>query len=294
MTEVKINSIINKTVPVDLHCHSTNSDGAFCVRELLDMAKSNGGKYLALTDHDTVSGIAEAKQYAAEIGLKLIPGVEVSVTWNSSLVHIVGLNVNYQDPAFVKNLHDLQNGRLIRGQKIAEKLAKIGIPNALEGAMKYCSNPQALSRTHFVRFLVENNYATQGRAFDKYLAPGKPGYVSHEWATLENAVKWITSGGGVAVIAHPCRYKFTRTKLLRLINDFKAYGGIGIEVVSSSHSLEDALNMTRIARECDLYASIGSDFHNTTNNFAKAHVGINHPLPEGCTPIYSKLGIELS
>lgn len=292
MTELNPNIAINKTVPVDLHCHSTNSDGAFCVRELLDLAKSNGGKYIALTDHDTVSGIAEAKKYAGEIGLTLIPGVEVSVTWNSSLVHIIGLNVNYEDPEFINNLQNLQNGRLIRGQKIAEKLAKIGIPNAFDGAMKYCSNPQALSRTHFVRFLVENNYATQGRAFDKYLGPGKSAYVSHEWATLENAVKWITNGGGIAVIAHPCRYKFTRTKLLRLISDFKEYGGMGIEVVSSSHSLDDALKMARIASECDLFASIGSDFHNITNNFAKAHVGINHPLPEGCTPIYSKLNIN--
>lgn len=282
-----------KIIPVDLHCHSTNSDGAFSVHDLLDLAKNNGGKYLALTDHDTLSGIAEARSYAKEIGLELISGVEISVTWNNSLVHIIGLNINENDETLVTNLHNLQNGRITRGEKIAAKLAKIGIPDAFVGAMKYCSNPQALSRTHFIRFLSENGHAKASRAFDKYLAPGKPAYVAHEWASLENAVKWITNSGGIAVIAHPCRYKFTRTKLLKLISDFKQYGGIGIEVVSSSHSLDDALSIARIAKECDLFASIGSDFHNTTNNFAKSSVGINHPLPDNCTPIYSKLGITL-
>ena len=286
-------NLSKKLVPVDLHCHSTYSDGAFNVKDLLDLAKSNGGKYIALTDHDTLSGITEARIYAKEIDLNFIAGVEVSVTWSSSLVHIIGLNVNENDASFVQNLQQLQNGRITRGEKIAAKLAKIGIPNAFDGAMKYCANPRALSRTHFLRFLTENGYAKANRAFDKYLAPGKPAFVAHEWASLENAVKWITGSGGIAVIAHPCRYKFTRTKLLKLITDFKSYGGIGIEVVSSSHSLGDALSMAHIAKECSLLASIGSDFHNTTNNYAGASVGINHPLPDNCTPIYAKLGITL-
>ena len=284
---------MGKIIPIDLHCHSTNSDGAFKVKELLDMALKNGGKYLALTDHDTLSGIPEARIYAKEIGLNFIPGVEISVTWNHSLVHIIGLNINEKDQTLIDNLQHLQNGRITRGQKIAEKLAKLGIPDALNGAMKYCSDPKALSRTHFLRFLTENGYAKSNRAFDKYLAPGKPAYVAHEWASLENAVKWITASGGTAVIAHPCRYKFTRTKLLKLINDFKSYGGVGIEVVSSSHSLDDALHIAHIAKESNLFASIGSDFHNITNNFARAHVGVNYPLPPNCTPIYSKLGINI-
>lgn len=289
------NGLTKKSVPVDLHCHSTYSDGAFSVKDLLDLAKANGGKYIALTDHDTLSGITEARAYANELGLNFIAGVEISVTWSSSLVHIIGLNVNENDATFVQNLQQLQNGRISRGEKIAAKLAKLKIPNAFEGAMKYCSNPLAISRTHFIRFLSDNGYASSAsKAFDKYLAPGKPAYVAHEWASLENAVNWITSSGGIAVIAHPCRYKFTRTKLLKLITDFKNCGGSGIEVVSSSHSLDNALQMAQIARECDLLASIGSDFHNTTNNFACASVGINHPLPENCTPIYVKLGITLS
>lgn len=288
------NNLTQKFVPVDLHCHSIYSDGAFSVKDLLDLAKANGGKYIALTDHDTLSGIAEARVYANELGLNFIVGVEISVTWNSNLVHIIGLNVDENDTAFVRHLQDLQNGRINRGEKIAAKLAKLKIHGAFEGAMKYCSNPIALSRTHFIRFLSDNGYAsTTSKAFDKYLAPGKPAYVAHEWASLENAINWITSSGGIAVIAHPCRYKFTRTKLLKLIADFKLYGGIGIEVVSSSHSLDDALSMAHIAKECGLLASIGSDFHNTTNNFSKAHVGINHPLPENCTPIYAEIGITL-
>jgi 3',5'-nucleoside bisphosphate phosphatase len=293
LTTFETNQAATKNlIPVDLHCHSTYSDGAFSVIDLLNMAKANGGKYIALTDHDTVAGIAAARTYAKEIGLNFIAGVEISVTWNSSLVHIIGLNINENDTTFVHNLQQLQNGRITRGEKIAAKLAKLGIPNAFAGAMQYCSNPKAISRTHFIRFLMANGYAqTTTKAFDKYLAPGKPAYVAHEWANLEDAVNWITNSGGVAVIAHPCRYKFTRTKLLKLITDFKNYGGLGIEVVSSSHSLDDALRMAHLAQECDLLASIGSDFHNTTNNFTRSCVGINHPLPDNCTPIYTKLGI---
>ena len=287
------NPINTNLVPVDFHCHSTYSDGSYPVKEVLDMAKANGGKYIALTDHDTINGIKEAREYAKNIGLTFFAGVEISVTWgNNNLIHILGLNIDENNQNLVDNLNKLRSYRFQRGQKIAANLAKAGIPDAFEGAMKYCSNIEALSRTHFLRFLVDSGYAKPGRAFEKYLAPGKVGYVAQVWATLEDAVKWITDSGGIAVIAHPSRYKFTRTKLLRLIDDFKQCGGRGIEVVSSSHSKEDAYSIATIANNHDLLCSQGSDFH-TLETFRTIKVGINHPLPyTDCKAIYTEFGIN--
>lgn len=286
--------LTNNLIPIDFHCHSTYSDGALSIEDLLNTAKANGGQYLALTDHDTVIGVTKALAYAKKIGLTLISGVEISVTWDSSLVHIIGLNINQTNTNLIENLNNLRSRRFLRGEKIAANLAKIGIPNALEGAMKYCSDPEALSRTHFAKFLVENNYAKISRVFDKYLAPGKPAYVAQEWAKLADAVNWITQSGGIAVIAHPCRYKFTRTKLLRLIADFKQCGGRGIEVISSSHSKDDAYKIAAIANEQNLLSSIGSDFH-SFESFRQIKVGVNYNLPlSQCKPIYTELGITLS
>ena len=281
-------------IPIDFHCHSNNSDGALPVKEVLNLAKSNGGKHIALTDHDTVDGVAEARAYANEIGLNFIGGVEISVTWTgNTLIHILGLNVDETNKELVNNLEIMRNSRIDRGRRIASNLAKIGIPNAFEGAMAYCENEKALSRTHFNKFLTVNGYAKPGKAFDKYLAPGKPGYVAQQWASLEDAIRWITNSGGIAVIAHPSRYKFTRTKLLRLIDEFKQYGGLGIEVVSSSHSRDDIMNIAHIAKLTGLLSSIGSDFHNIEANFKRILVGVNPPLPETCQPIYTEFGITL-
>lgn len=288
---LEIETMQQNKIPVDLHCHSTNSDGAHSVTEVLDMVKANGGKYIALTDHDTVCGIKEARQYANQIGLNLIAGVEVSVTWSkNTLIHILGLGVDENNSELVENLEYLRSLRFSRGQKIAEKLAKLGISNALEGALTYCSNPQALSRTHFARFLVDNGYAKANRVFDKYLANGKPAYVPQEWASLENAILWITNSGGIAVIAHPSRYGLTNTKLQTLIDDFKNCGGLGIEVISSSHSETDVITIAGLANKNDLVCSIGTDFHNI-DGYPKVHVGMNYPLPPICKPIYTLLGI---
>ncbi|MCE2705654.1 MAG: PHP domain-containing protein [Proteobacteria bacterium] len=283
---------INK-IPVDLHCHSTYSDGAHSVKEVLDFVKANNGKHIALTDHDTVNGLAEARIYAKELELKLIGGVEISVTWDKNvLIHILGLGVDENNQNLVTNLQKLRSFRYLRGEKIAAQLEKAGIPNALEGALKYCQEKEALSRTHFARFLVENGYAKANRVFEKYLAIGRTGYVPQVWAELSDAVSWIKNSGGVAVIAHPARYKLTRTKLLRLISDFKTCGGEGIEVISSSHSESECMDIARIAQECNLLASMGTDFHNI-NNYPKVNVGLNYPLPAICNPIYPRLGIEL-
>lgn len=281
-------------IPLDFHCHSTYSDGAFSVEKLLDRVKINGGKYIALTDHDTVDGISTAKLYAKKIGLNFIAGVEISVTWDkNNLVHIIGLNIDENNTTLVNELKNLQNKRFSRGNQIAANLAKVGIPNALDGAMKFCSNINALSRTHFSRYLVEAGFAKPGKAFAKFLAPNKPGYVPITWASLEDAVKWITNSGGIAIIAHPCRYEYTRTKLLKLINEFKSYGGLGIEVISSSHSKDDAYKIGLIAEQQDLLASIGSDFHNDNESYRTINVGINHKLPPyNCKAVYTAIGID--
>lgn len=281
-----------QSIAIDLHCHSTHSDGSLNVREVLQLVKAQGGLFQALTDHDTIDGIAEAKQIAEELHLNLIPGVEISVSWhNNSLIHILGLNIDEKNPLLIEELTKLRSSRLERGQRIATNLAKIGIADALAGALALCNNPQALSRTHFAQFLVNNGYARAGQAFEKFLAPGKPGYTPQTWASLADAVTWITQSGGVAVIAHPGRYKFTRTRLLKLIEEFKAYGGSGMEVISSSHSLSDEANMAAICRHSQLLASVGSDFHQQTS-YRIIKPGRNKPLPSGVMPIFPHLGID--
>lgn len=280
-------------IPVDLHCHSTYSDGSLSVAEVLELSKSNHGLYQALTDHDTVAGISEARKVATELGLVFIPGVEISVTWQANtLIHIVGLGINENNSQLVNELASLRNSRIERGERIGNNLAKIGIHGAFEGALSLCNYPEALSRTHFSKWLVDNDYAKPGKAFEKYLAPGRPGYTAQIWATLENAVKWIRESGGIAVIAHPARYKFTRTKLLKLIDEFKSYGGVGIEVISSSHSMQDEENITAICRHSGLLASVGSDFHQQ-ESYRTIRPGQNKMLPQGLPSVFPLLNIDL-
>lgn len=291
MTEIKS---ITKYLPIDLHCHSVHSDGALEVEQLLKLVNQNNGKYQALTDHDTVSGITEAQELAPALGINLIPGVEISVTWhNNTLIHIVGLNVNAQSNEMINELAKLRASRIERGQRIGANLAKIGIYGAFEGAMSLCNHPEALSRTHFSHWLVQEGYAKPGKAFEKFLAPGKPGYTVQHWASLENAMQWILNSGGIAIIAHPGRYKFTRTKLLKLIDEFKYFGGIGIEVISSSHSPQEEQNIAAICRHSQLLGSVGSDFHQE-ESYRRMLPGKNKALPAGLETVFPLLGIPES
>lgn len=286
------NKMYKPYIPIDLHCHSTHSDGSLSIPDVLAMAKENGAVYQAITDHDTIDGIKEAKTVAAKLGLNLIPGVEISVTWHANtLIHIVGLGINEEDAQLSEQLQILRSSRLTRGKRIGDNLAKVGILGAFEGALQLCKNPQALSRTHFSQFLVNNGYAKPGKAFEKYLAPGKPGYTPQIWASLKDAVSWIKESGGVAVIAHPGRYKFTRTKLLKLIDEFKEYGGQGIEVMSSSHSISDEENIAQICQQTGLFASVGSDFHQE-ESYRKIKPGKNKALPDKVEPVFKLLGIS--
>lgn len=283
-----------KYLPIDLHCHSTYSDGAHSVREVLEMAKANGVQFQALTDHDTVDGISEAREIAKELGIKLIAGVEISVTWQkNTLIHIVGLGVDENNAQLVSELAKLRASRVERGRRIGANLAKVGIHGAFEGAIALAKQPEALSRTHFNHWLIANGHAKAGKAFDKFLAPGKPGFTQQVWASLADAVAWIKQSGGVAVIAHPGRYSFTRTKLIRLIEEFKSYGGQGIEVISSAHSLQDEENIAALCRHCDLLASLGSDFHQQ-ESYRKIRPGVNKAIPHGLNTVFPLIGIDLN
>lgn len=268
----------------DLHTHSTASDGTLAPAELVQRAAARGVTHLALTDHDGTAGLAEAEAAAAGLELAFIPGVEISVTWGGRTLHLVGLQIERENPALQAGLQMLRAYRDERAEAIARDLRRAGIQGALEGAARYAQGA-ILSRTHFARFLVEKGYAKQlSGVFKRYLSPGKPGYVASRWATLEQAVNWIRDAGGVAVIAHPARYKLTRSKLSRLFGEFKECGGAAAEVVSGSQRPEAATPLARLIRETGLLGSCGSDYHGPQN--AWVELGGFPALPAHCEPVW--------
>jgi predicted metal-dependent phosphoesterase TrpH len=269
----------------DLHTHSTASDGTLTPTALLHRAAAAGVEMLALTDHDTIAGLAEARVAAEQLGIGLIDGVEVSVTWGGRTVHIVGLGVDPGCDTLLQGLAGLQAHRVWRAEEIGRRLAKAGYDGALAGAQRHASGT-LIGRTHFARFLVERGAAADLRdVFKRFLVTGKPGHVAGEWTTLEQAVGWIRAAGGWAVIAHPARYDFTRSKLRRFLGEFRECGGRGIEVVSGSHSRDDYFVFARHATEQGLLASAGSDYHGPEKPWIE--LGRLPPLPDGCTPIWS-------
>ena len=221
----------------DLHCHSVVSDGTLTPEQLAARAKANGVELWALTDHDEIGGQQRAAAAAKEVGMHYLTGVEISVTFIGQTVHIVGLGFDAENPALQRGLSETRGGRAQRAMAMSNGLAKAGIPGAFEGALKYAGNHDLISRTHFARFLVESGVCRDTyEVFRKYLTEGKPGYVEHRWASLKDAVSWITGAGGVAVIAHPARYKFSTNQEFALFSEFKGHGGQGVEVVTGSHT----------------------------------------------------------
>lgn len=269
----------------DLHAHSTASDGTLTPAELVSFAAGLGVGVLALTDHDTTSGIGAAIEASLQIDtIRIVAGIEISVTWNRQTVHIVGLGIDPQNRELQQGLEGIMAFRQWRAEEIGRRLAKAGIADAYDHAKSY-SNGALISRTHFGRHLVAIGKAKDMRhVFKHYLVAGKPGHVSGEWASLEDAVGWIRSAGGQAVIAHPARYRMTRNKLRKLIRNFEECGGEGIEVVSGSHSRDDAYTMARHARDFGLLASAGSDFHSSEHTWHR--MGRLEDLPPGCRPIW--------
>lgn len=251
-------SILN----ADLHCHSLVSDGTLTPEALAARAAANGVELWALTDHDEISGQQRALAAAREAGLKYLTGTEISVTFAGQTVHIVGLGFDAEDESMRRGLTATRGGRRERAQEMAQGLARVGIHGAYEGALRHVGNPDLISRTHFARFLVESGVCRDtSEVFRRYLTEGKPGFVPHRWASLGDAVAWITRAGGVAVIAHPARYAFTANEEYALFSEFKAHGGQGVEVVTGSHTAAEYVKYAQAAREFGLAASRGSDFH---------------------------------
>lgn len=269
----------------DLHSHTTASDGDLSPTDLVARAVEKGVDVLAVTDHDGTEGVAEAQHAAEGRDITVVAGVEISVTWQNQVVHIVGLQIDPQHAGLQQGLAALRDKRKTRGEEIARRLEKAGIVGALEGAQKYASEVM-LGRLHFARFLVEAGYAKDiPTVFKKYLVRNKPGYVSGDWALLSDAVGWITAAGGQAVIAHPARYKMTATKRRKLMVDFKEAGGVGLEVVSGKQAPEEVRTLAALAAEYDLLASCGSDFHSPTQRWVE--LGALSLMPESLTPVWS-------
>ncbi|MES2960544.1 MAG: 3',5'-nucleoside bisphosphate phosphatase [Pseudomonadota bacterium] len=279
---------VHPLLNADLHCHSTVSDGTLEPEALAARAKAGGVELWALTDHDEVSGLTRARDAARRAGLAFLTGCEISVSFAGVTVHIVGLGFDADDTALREGLATTRGGREARARDMAAGLAQVGIHGAFEGALPYVGNPELISRTHFARFLVERGHcADTGEVFRRYLTEGKPGYVPHRWAALGDAVRWITEAGGIAVIAHPARYKFTPTEEYALFSEFKAHGGRGVEVVTGSHSAAEAVRYGEMALEFDLLASRGSDFHSPTES--RIDLGSLPDLPGRLTPVWQAL-----
>lgn len=272
----------------DLHCHSRVSDGTLAPEELAARAKANGVELWALTDHDEVGGQQRAREAALSLGLPYLTGTEISVTFAGETVHIVGLGFDADNAELVDGLRRTRGGRELRAREMAEGLARAGIAGAYEGALKYVGNPDLISRTHFARYLVEVGACRDTQeVFRKYLTEGKPGYVAHRWAALGEAVRWIRDAGGLAVIAHPGRYKFTANEEYALFSEFKEHGGRGVEVVTGSHSSHDFVKYADTAREFGLLASRGSDFHSPDESHTD--LGTLPLLASGLSPVWGAL-----
>ena len=272
---------------VDLHSHSNVSDGVLSPAALVARAKANGVDVMALTDHDEVIGIPEARATAEKLGVRFVSGVEISTTWAGSTVHIVGLNIDENNHELVKGLAATRSGRIKRAIEMSQQLEKVGIPGVFQGAMKLVSNPFLVSRKHFARHLVAIGVCKDIRdAFRRFLVEGKPGYMPHHWASLEDAVSWIRGAGGVVGIAHPGRYRFSELVFGAFFEEFKCLGGTMIEVVTGSHSPDQYQQYAKVAQDYGFHASIGSDFH--APGESRVDIGGLPRLPAGLTPVWEE------
>ncbi|MEO5677223.1 MAG: PHP domain-containing protein [Usitatibacter sp.] len=269
-----------------MHNHSTCSDGLLSPKQLIELAARTGTDAIALTDHDNTEGLDEARETAQHAGIGFVPGVEISVSWGDTVLHVVGLNIDPAAAVLQQGLDSIRQGRLGRAQRIGDALGKLGFENTFDAALALAKNERLLSRTHFARHLVERGAVKdiQG-AFDKYLARGKPGYVSHRWAGFEDAVSWIRGSGGVAVLAHPGRYDLKPMMRAEVLKEFKAYGGAAIEVVTGSHRPEQYAMWQRVALEYGFLASRGADYHGPGES--PCEPGRLPPLHASLTPVWS-------
>ncbi len=278
-----MNTILPATI--DLHCHSTISDGLYPPEALVAHAHKQGVKVLALTDHDDISGLSIARCEAEQLGMQFIDGVEISVTWKKRTLHIVGLKVDPNNAALKAVLAKVKQSRLERAKLMAEGLDKVGITGSFEGVQAIAGN-SIITRTHFARFLVKNGHVRNNKAvFKKYLVKGKPGFIDQQWMSLEEAVTLIKDSGGTAVIAHPGRYGLGMVNMHLLMHEFKSYGGEAIEVVTGSHTPSQYDQFAKIAHRFSLKASLGSDFHGPGISYME--MGCITELPAECVPVWN-------
>ena len=281
----------------DLHTHSTASDGKLDPLELIQNAIDNKVDVLSITDHDTLDAYQNKnfEQYLSKnSAIKIIPGIELSAQWHygksSTGIHIVGLNVDLNNEILKQGVKQQQLARQQRAEIIAAKLEKNGLANALAGAQKYAKNNLSngiVTRPHFAQYLIEMGFCkTQDQAFKKYLGGNKLGDINRFWASVPEVVSWIIQSGGVAVLAHPNKYNFTRTKLLKLLSDFKEADGEAMDVLSGNQSPHITQNLSQICQQQNLLASLGSDFHDPT--FQWGRLGMHQKLPKGCAPVWDK------
>ena len=280
---------MTQLINADLHCHSIVSDGTLTPEALAQRAKANGVELWALTDHDEIGGQDRAIEAARLAGLSYLTGAEISVTFAGTTVHIVGLGMDHTHPALLNGLRATRGGREMRARAMSDDLlARAGIPGVYEGALKYVDNPELISRTHFARYLVEAGVCKDtNEVFRKFIVEGKPGFVPHRWASLRDAVGWITDSGGVAIIAHPGRYKLTANEEYALFTEFKTLGGQGVEVMTGAHGQADYVKYAEYCQEFDLAASRGSDFHSPEESHTD--LGKLPPLPGSVTPVWALL-----
>lgn len=277
---------------IDLHSHSDRSDGALSPSALIRRAADRGVRAIALTDHDTVDGMADAETEARLHGLQLVAGVEISVTWSGRTLHVVGLGIDPCHSALIEGLARVRGGRMQRARAMDARLHAAGISGVLNGALALAANPEMVSRTHFARHLVSIGACKDmGAAFRRYLGEGKPAYVRHTWASLPEAIDWIKSAGGVSVLAHPGRYGLRRARMQTLFAEFGRLGGAAVEVVSGSHTREQTRLVADLSIECGLLASAGSDFHGAEESWLD--IGQLPSLPEGCMPVWHDARLAL-
>ena len=275
----------------DLHSHSTFSDGTLAPAHLIERAARRGVAVLALTDHDDTGGLAAARVAAAEHGIRLIDGVEISVTWRGRTIHIVGLGIDADNAALQTGLAATRRGRIERARKMAAALDGLGIAGSFEGVQRFADNPRMIGRTHFARFLQQQGVVKDIKtAFKRFLGGGQPCYVPQEWASLSDAVSWINDSGGVAVIAHPGRYSLDTAELRALLSEFRDVGGVALEVVSGSHKPHQYSTFAAQAKQFGLAASTGSDFHSPQESYHD--LGSLPALPSGCTPVWEVLSVK--
>jgi len=275
-------------INADLHSHSNVSDGLLAPEALAARAAGRGVELWALTDHDEIAGLARAREAALDLGIAFVTGTEISVTFAGETVHVVGLGFDAGDGALAAGLAATRDGRIERAREIGRRLERAGIAGAFEGALALAPNPQTVSRTHFARHLVERGVCADAHeVFRRYLGDGKPGHVQHRWAGLGDAVRWITGAGGVAVVAHPARCRFSPTAEYALFSEFVAHGGRGVEVVVAAHTAAEQQRFAGIALEFGLDASRGSDFH--APGESRLDLGEGPDLPGRLTPVWERL-----